>query len=165
MRALTGAGARWPTSRRWEHCPGSNWPRSQHACRDCDRGGAGIRHPTGSRAVEESAARRRTRLQIAVRTPEHDAIVHAAAQAGKHVFCEWPPSPTCEQAESAYRAVAEAGVCHMVGLQGYQSPGARYVRRLVDAGAIGKLVSLSLVARGGPSGSVRIPAANVYAAS
>jgi predicted dehydrogenase len=102
-------------------------------------------------------------VAIAVRTPEHDAIVHAAAQAGKHVFCEWPLSPTCEQAESAYRAVDEAGVCHMVGLQGYQSPGARYVRRLVDAGAIGKLVSLSLVARGGPSGSV-IPAANVYAA-
>jgi len=53
-------------------------------------------------------------------------------------------------------------VRHVVGLQGYQAPGALFVRELIENGDIGRLLTVSVVAAGGPAGR-RIPQANVYA--
>lgn len=49
---------------------------------------------------------------VAVNTPpsNHAAIVVAVAQAGKHVFCEKPLATDLASAESALRAVRQAGV-------------------------------------------------------
>ena len=51
---------------------------------------------------------------------------------------------------------------HLAGLQGYQAPGALFVRELIANGDIGQLLAVSVVAAGGPAGR-RIPQANVYA--
>jgi predicted dehydrogenase len=55
-----------------------------------------------------------------------------------------------------------SGVRHIVGLQGYQAPGALFVRELIENGDIGQPLTVSAVAAGGPAGR-RIPEANVYA--
>src|SRR5262249_40379488 len=33
---------------------------------------------------------------VCVRVPEHDTLVQAALDAGKHVYCEWPLAATTE---------------------------------------------------------------------
>jgi predicted dehydrogenase len=102
-------------------------------------------------------------VAVTVKVPEHDRLVRAALAAGKHVFCEWPLGVDLEQA-AALAALARArGVQHLVGLQGYHAPGAVFVRELIDSGAIGAPLTVSVVAAGGPAGR-RIPQANAYTA-
>ncbi|MGD0065865.1 MAG: hypothetical protein ABSB76_20755, partial [Streptosporangiaceae bacterium] len=66
------------------------------------------------------------------------------------------------QAVALAELARASGVRHIVGLQGYQAPGARFVRELIENGDIGQLLTVSVVAAGGPAGR-RIPQANVYA--
>jgi predicted dehydrogenase len=102
-------------------------------------------------------------VAIAVKVPEHDALVRAAVAAGKHVFCEWPLGVDLEQATALAGLARQRGVQHLVGLQGYHAPGAVFVRELVDGGVIGVPLTVSAVAAGGPAGRL-IPQANAYAA-
>jgi predicted dehydrogenase len=101
-------------------------------------------------------------VAVTVKVPEHDALVRAALAAGKHVFCEWPLGNGLEQAEALASLAEASGVRHIVGLQGYHSPGARYVRELIDQGYIGQPVAVSAVAGGGPAGR-HILQASAYA--
>jgi predicted dehydrogenase len=102
-------------------------------------------------------------VAVTVKVPGHDELVRAALAAGKHVFCEWPLGVDLEQA-AALAALARArGVRHLIGLQGYHAPGARFVRELIDRGTIGAPLAVSVVAAGGPGGQ-RIPQASAYAA-
>jgi predicted dehydrogenase len=101
-------------------------------------------------------------VAIAVKVPEHAALVRAALGEGKHVFCEWPLGVDADQAGELAALADKAGVAHIVGLQGYHAPGAVFVRELLDQGAIGRLLAVSVVTSGGPAGT-RLPAANRYA--
>ena len=101
-------------------------------------------------------------VAIAVKVPEHDRLIRAALAAGKHVFSEWPLGVDLGQAVALADLARASGVHHLVGLQGYQAPGALFVRELIENGDIGQLLTVSVVAAGGPAGR-RIPQANVYA--
>jgi predicted dehydrogenase len=102
-------------------------------------------------------------VAVSVKVPEHGRLVRAALEAGKHVFCEWPLGLDSGQAAELAALARERGVRHLVGLQGYQAPGALFVRELIESGEIGRLLTVSVVAAGGPAGR-RIPQANAYAA-
>jgi predicted dehydrogenase len=78
------------------------------------------------------------------------------------VFAEWPLGVDLGQAVALADLARASGVHHLVGLQGYQAPGALFVRELIENGDIGRLLTVSVVAAGGPAGR-RIPQANVYA--
>ncbi len=84
-------------------------------------------------------------VAIAVKVPEHDALVRAALGERKHVFCEWPLGVDADQARRLAALADEKGVGHIVGLQGYHAPGAVFVKELIDQGAIGTPVAVSVV--------------------
>ncbi len=83
---------------------------------------------------------------VTVKTPEHDLLVRAALEAGKHVFCEWPLGVDTSQARSLAELAERAGVCTLIGLQAVHGPGPRFVRQLVDRGEIGEVTGVSLAA-------------------
>jgi predicted dehydrogenase len=97
-----------------------------------------------------------------VKVPEHDGLIKAALASGKHVFSEWPLSTNSERAHQLAALADRSGVRHIVGLQGYHAPGALFVRELIDQGALGQPLAVSIVTAGGPAGAL-IPAAHVYA--
>jgi predicted dehydrogenase len=93
---------------------------------------------------------------VSVGARGHAPAVRAALAAGKHVYCEWPLAvDTAEALDLAARA-DRAGVVHAVGLQGYQSPSARFVGDLLAAGRIGRVDAVSAIVSGAPLGGHRI---------
>ncbi len=90
-------------------------------------------------------------VAVAVKVPDHDAVIRAALGEGKHVYSEWPLGVDTEQATRLAALAEENGVAHIVGLQGYHAPGAVFVRELVDQGAIGRPLAVSVVTSGGPA--------------
>jgi len=102
-------------------------------------------------------------VAITVKVTGHDALVRAALAAGKHVYCEWPLGTDMTQATALADLAVASGGRHVVGLQGYHSPGARYVGELVGQGYLGRPLAVSAVAVG-RQGGARIPAASAYAA-
>ncbi|HEY1146901.1 MAG TPA: Gfo/Idh/MocA family oxidoreductase, partial [Allosphingosinicella sp.] len=64
---------------------------------------------------------------VTVKVPAHAAIVEAALEAGKHVYCEWPLAFTLEQAEELAALAKAKGVKAMIGLHLRGSPALRYV--------------------------------------
>ena len=63
----------------------------------------------------------------------------AAAEAGKHVFCEKPMARTAEEAKQMLDAVEKAGVKHMVAFNYRFIPAMRQVRYLIESGALGRI--------------------------
>ncbi len=63
----------------------------------------------------------------------------AAAQAGKHVLCEKPLARTAEEAKTMLDAVQKAGIKHMVAFNYRFVPAVRQIRKLIDAGALGRI--------------------------
>ncbi|NWF69731.1 MAG: Gfo/Idh/MocA family oxidoreductase [Chloroflexi bacterium] len=63
----------------------------------------------------------------------------AAAQAGKHVFCEKPLARTAEEAKSMLDAVTKAGVKHMVAHNYRFVPAIMQARKLIESGALGRI--------------------------
>jgi len=63
----------------------------------------------------------------------------AAAQAGKHVFCEKPLARTAEEARWMLDAVTKAGVKHMVAFNYRFVPAIRQARNLIESGALGQI--------------------------
>jgi len=69
----------------------------------------------------------------------HAEIAIAAAQAGKHVFCEKPLGNTSGEAKRMLDAVTEAGVKHMVWFNYRTNPAVSFAKQLIDEGAIGQI--------------------------
>lgn len=63
----------------------------------------------------------------------------AAAQAGKHVFCEKPLARTAEEAKTMLDAVEKAGVKHMVAFNYRFVPAIVQAKKLIDSGALGRI--------------------------
>lgn len=63
----------------------------------------------------------------------------AAAQAGKHVFCEKPLARTAEEARSMLDAVEAAGVKHMVAFNYRFVPAVQQAKKLIESGALGQI--------------------------
>jgi predicted dehydrogenase len=76
--------------------------------------------------------------------PQHEAGIRAAIAARKDVYCEWPLTPSTAFSKELLGLAEQAGVRTLVGLQRRLAPGYRYVRQLIDEGAIGELRSVRL---------------------
>ncbi len=63
----------------------------------------------------------------------------AAAQAGKHVFCEKPLARTAEEAKKMLDAVEKAGVKHQVAFNYRFVPAVVQARKLIESGALGRI--------------------------
>jgi predicted dehydrogenase len=78
---------------------------------------------------------------IAAPNMVHVEMVEAAAQAGKHVFCEKPVGGTPEQTVRAERATRRAGVTSGVGYNYRWAPLVRYTRELIASGQLGEITN------------------------
>lgn len=69
----------------------------------------------------------------------HAPIAIAAAQAGKHVFCEKPLANTLADAKAMLAAARDAGVRHMVNFNYRRAPAVSLARQMIEAGEIGEV--------------------------
>jgi predicted dehydrogenase len=76
--------------------------------------------------------------------PEHAAVIKAACDAGKAVYCEWPLTPSTSNSKALLALVESAGRRHVVGLQRTCGASSRYLRDVVKRGEIGKLRSVRM---------------------
>lgn len=85
---------------------------------------------------------------VTVKVPRHAELVGHALRAGKKVLCEWPLGNGTAEAEAmaTYAAAREIGA--WVGLQAVASPAIRYAADLVAQGAIGEVLSTTVVSSG-----------------
>ena len=78
-------------------------------------------------------------IDVAVPQSLHAAVAIAAAQAGKHVFCEKPLALTRADAEAMLAAARRAGVRHYVNHNYRRVPAIQLAKRLIDEGRIGRI--------------------------
>jgi predicted dehydrogenase len=95
-----------------------------------------------------------TDLDAALQSPEEDVYFDAASTnlrkenvekalaAGKHVYCEKPTAATLEDAVALWRRAKRAGVKHGVVQDKLFLPGLLKMRRLVESGFFGRLLSV-----------------------
>jgi predicted dehydrogenase len=78
---------------------------------------------------------------VDVSTPgdTHAPIAIAAAEHGKHVFCEKPLANTLAEARQMRAAVEKAGVVGMVNFNYRRVPAVQLAKKLIDEGRIGKI--------------------------
>ncbi|HEU5023822.1 MAG TPA: Gfo/Idh/MocA family oxidoreductase [Spirillospora sp.] len=101
-------------------------------------------------------------VAITVKVPAHDALIRAALDAGKHVYCEWPLALTTAEAEGLLRLARDTGARHAVGLQARFSPAVRHARDLVADGYVGRVTSVNVYAARGKGGAGEIPGFAAY---
>lgn len=105
--------------------------------------------PRGFDSIDEMAAADEIDLVVvAVRVPHHVDLVGRVIRAGTSVLCEWPLAPTEAEAGALAELARASGVRAFVGLQGRSDPSVRYIGDLVRSGAIGIVLSTSIVASG-----------------
>ncbi|TDF97710.1 Gfo/Idh/MocA family protein [Paenibacillus piri] len=81
-------------------------------------------------------------VTIAVKVPDHDKLIRAALQAGKHVFSEFPLGRTTEEASGLLQAAEAKGVRHFTGLQARANPAFHYVKDLIADGYVGDVLAV-----------------------
>lgn len=96
-------------------------------------------------------------VAVTVKVPEHRAIVLAALEAGKHVYCEWPLGRDLAEAEELAEAARKSGSHVAIGLQGANAVAIRHAAKLVREGVIGKPLSLRVVSPTAGWGTVAPP--------
>ena len=69
----------------------------------------------------------------------HKAIAIAAAEAGKHVYCEKPLALTAGDAREMLAAAERAGVKTLVGFNYLKNPAALAAKRMIEAGELGEI--------------------------
>lgn len=80
-----------------------------------------------------------TSVIICAETNRHRALVLAAAQAGKHIFCEKPLGLGLEDSQAMAEAIKAAGVTFQTGFFQRGSPVSQFIKREVAAGHLGKI--------------------------
>lgn len=83
-------------------------------------------------------------VTVAVRVPAHRALVQAALDAGKAVYCEWPLGRDVADSQAIRDAATQAGVPVALGLQARFSPAVQRAAAMVADGAIGRVLSARL---------------------
>ena len=76
---------------------------------------------------------------VIIATPNftHRPIAMAAARVGKHVMCEKPLGLNTAEARAMYEVARDAGVAHMIAFTYRFAPAIRYLRHLLQGGALG----------------------------
>jgi predicted dehydrogenase len=78
-------------------------------------------------------------VNIAAPNGLHLEMVRAAAQAGKHVFCEKPVGKEPGETAQCEQAARRAGVLSFVGYNYRWAPLVQYAKTLIDSGRLGRL--------------------------
>lgn len=78
-------------------------------------------------------------VDIALPTYLHAETAIAAAEAGKHVFCEKPFANTTEEAKAMLAAVEKAGVTHYLNHNYRRCPAVALAKKLIEEGEIGEI--------------------------
>lgn len=78
-------------------------------------------------------------VDISVPTNLHHDIAVAAAEAGKHIFCEKPFTFTVKEAREMYEAADKAGIVHYVNHNYRRCPAVMLAKRLISQGDIGRI--------------------------
>ena len=99
-------------------------------------------------------------VTVSVKVPAHYEATMAALQAGKHVYTEWPLGRTTAEAEELAALARAKGVRNMVGLQTRANPGFLYIKRLVESGYVGDVMSCRASLTWG--GMLRWPSAELW---
>lgn len=92
---------------------------------------------------------------VATPTHLHAEYATAAANAGKHVFCEKPLARTLEQARTMVHAASAAGVSLAVGHVVRYFPEYRHAKRMLDDGTLGRPAVATLTRGNFAVGSAR----------
>jgi predicted dehydrogenase len=95
-------------------------------------------------------------VAVTVKVPEHRAVVLAALEAGKHVYCEWPLGRDLAEAQEMAAAV-KPGQHAMIGLQALSAPAIRHAVMLARSGALGCLQVLRVLSPTAGWGAVALP--------
>jgi len=80
-------------------------------------------------------------------TDTHSDLIHRAAAAGKHIFCEKPVDLSVSRAEDCARAVAAAGVACMIGFQRRFDPTFNEAKQRLSRGDVGAAEMLVITSR------------------
>jgi len=78
-------------------------------------------------------------VDISTSNDVHAEIAIAAAQAGKHIFCEKPLAMNAAEARQMLDAVERAGVKHMVDFNYRVVPAVTLAKKMIDDGLIGRI--------------------------
>ena len=70
---------------------------------------------------------------------QHVEMVIAAAQAGKHVFCEKPLATSLADAKAALAAVKKAGCVHMICHNYRRAPAVSLAKKMIENGDLGDI--------------------------
>lgn len=78
-------------------------------------------------------------IDVSTPTYLHKEIVIAAAQNGKHIFCEKPMALNYAEAKQMYEAAEKAGVLHYLNHNYRRCPAVSYARQMIEEGKIGTI--------------------------
>lgn len=78
-------------------------------------------------------------IDIATPTHLHAEMAIAAAEAGKHIFCEKPFAKTLAEGEAMLGAAEKAGVVHYLNHNYRRCPAVLLAKRLIEEGEIGEI--------------------------
>ncbi|SHM65605.1 Gfo/Idh/MocA family protein [Roseibium suaedae] len=92
-------------------------------------------------------------IVVTITVPQHLAVVKAALEAGKHVYCEAPLGNGAAEAEEMAALAREKKVVAIVGLQARVAPEILYLRKLIEDGFVGEVLASGLAAWGGGWGA------------
>ena len=78
---------------------------------------------------------------VAICTPTylHSEMAIAAAQAGKHIFCEKPQAMSYTQAKEMAQAADKAGVLHYLNHNYRRVPAVAHAKKMIEEGKLGKI--------------------------
>ena len=82
-------------------------------------------------------------ILILTNPASHYSLTMAALKAGKHVFCEKPLATSLEQANEIVEFAASKGLYVGSAPDTFLSPEFQTVRKLIDEGAIGKVINVT----------------------
>ena len=78
---------------------------------------------------------------VDITTPNHlhAEMAIAAAQAGKHIYCEKPLATTSADAARIVAAVEKSGVISIVGFNYLKNPAQAFAQQIIDTGELGEI--------------------------
>ena len=95
-----------------------------------------------ARAIEEISP---DFVDVATRPDAHLAIVETAAAQGCHLLCQKPIAPTWDESVRLVRACKSQGVRLMINENWRWQPWYRAIRKLIEAGAIGQVTTVTII--------------------
>jgi predicted dehydrogenase len=93
---------------------------------------------------------------VTVKVPYHYELVSAALKAGKNVHCEWPLGNGLDEAQKLAKLAKEKNVLATVGNQMRTAVEVLYLKKLIQEGYVGDVLSTSLIADAGNWGAQTI---------